>query len=111
MFDVDSSELIVVLLIALLVIGPKDMPRVLRTVGRWVAKARALSGQVRSGFDDIVRQAELEELEKKWADENAKIMAAHPVSVDDPPVAPGTEAPQMEPLPPPSADGPLQATK
>jgi sec-independent protein translocase protein TatB len=66
--------------VALLVIGPKDLPRVLRTVGKWVGKARGVASQFRSGFDDMVREAELEDMEKKWAAENARIMAEHPVA-------------------------------
>jgi sec-independent protein translocase protein TatB len=78
MFDVAPSEFLLVALLALVVIGPKDLPRVMRFVGKWVGKARAVAGQFRSGFDDMVRQSELQELEKKWAEENARIMAAHP---------------------------------
>lgn len=75
MFDVSSSEFLLVMVIALIVIGPKDLPKVLRFVGNWVSKARAVAAQFRSGIDDIVRQSELEELEKKWKAENERIMA------------------------------------
>ncbi len=75
MFDVSSSEFLLVMIIALIVIGPKDLPKVLRFVGNWVSKARAVAAQFRSGIDDIVRQSELEELEKKWKAENERIMA------------------------------------
>jgi sec-independent protein translocase protein TatB len=75
MFDVSSSEFLLVMVIALIVIGPKDLPKVLRFVGNWVSKARAVAAQFRSGIDDIVRQSELEELEKKWKAENDRIMA------------------------------------
>ena len=78
MFDIASSELMLVVLVALLVIGPKDLPRVLRVVGKWVGKARGVAAHFRSGFDEMVRQSELEELEKKWKAENERIMAAHP---------------------------------
>jgi sec-independent protein translocase protein TatB len=79
MFDVASSEFLLVVLVALLVIGPKDLPRVLRVVGKWVGKARGVAAQFRSGFDEMVRQSELEELEKKWKAENDRIMREHPV--------------------------------
>jgi sec-independent protein translocase protein TatB len=82
MFDIASGELLLVALVALLVIGPKDLPRVLRVVGNWIGKARRVAGQFRSGFDEMVRQSELEELEKKWAAENARIMAEHPTTRD-----------------------------
>lgn len=71
-----------VVLVALLVIGPKDLPRVLRVVGKWVGKARGVAAHFRSGFDEMVRQSELEELEKKWKTENERIMREHPA---DPP--------------------------
>jgi sec-independent protein translocase protein TatB len=83
MFDVAPSELMLVAVVALLVIGPKDLPRVLRTVGQWVGKARGVARQFRSGFDDMVREAELAELEKKWAEDNARIMAEHPPEASD----------------------------
>jgi sec-independent protein translocase protein TatB len=77
-FDIASSELLVVVLVALLVIGPKDLPKALRFVGKWVGKARGVASHFRSGFDEMVRQSELEDLEKKWKAENDRIMRAHP---------------------------------
>jgi sec-independent protein translocase protein TatB len=77
-FDIASSELMLVVLVALLVIGPKDLPRVLRVVGKWVGKARGVAAHFRSGFDEMIRQSELEELEKKWKSENERIMREHP---------------------------------
>ena len=86
MFDVAPTELLLVAIVALVVIGPKDLPRVLRMIGQWVGKAKRVAGQFRSGFDEMVREAELAEMEKKWAEENAKIMAEHPaVAPPDPP--------------------------
>jgi sec-independent protein translocase protein TatB len=78
MFDVAPSEFLLVIIVALVVIGPKDLPRVLRTVGKWVGKARSIAVQFRSGFDDMVREAELADLEKKWKQENDRIMREHP---------------------------------
>lgn len=105
MFDIASSELLLVVLVALLVIGPKDLPKVLRVVGKWVGKARGVAAQFRSGFDEMVRQSELEELEKKWKAENERIMREHPadpraevIGDDNPPVQ--TELP----IDPPSAE-------
>lgn len=78
MFDVASSEFLLIVLVALLVIGPKDLPKLLRVVGKWVGKARGVAAQFRSGVDEMVRQSELEELEKKWKAENERIMREHP---------------------------------
>ena len=78
MFNVDPSEFMLVALVALVVIGPKDLPKAMRVVGYWVGKARGVARQFRSGFDEMVREAELAEMEKKWAAENERIMREHP---------------------------------
>lgn len=78
MLDIAPTELLLVAVIALVVIGPKDLPKAMRVVGHWVGRARGVARHFRSGFDEMVRQAELEEMEKKWAAENARIMADHP---------------------------------
>ncbi|APG62985.1 twin arginine-targeting protein translocase TatB [Sphingorhabdus lutea] len=80
MFDVASSEFLVVALIALVVIGPKELPAVMRKVGGFVAKARRVTGKIRSGFDEMVREAELDELKKEWQAQNENIMREHPMS-------------------------------
>ena len=82
MFNIDSSEFLLVAIVALGVIGPKDLPKAMRVVGYWVGKARGVSRQFRQGFDNMIREAELEEMEKRWAAENARIMAEHPMASD-----------------------------
>ena len=77
MFDIAPTELMLVAVVALVVIGPKDLPKAMRFVGHWVGRARGITRQFRSGFDAMVREAELAEMEKKWADENARIMREH----------------------------------
>jgi sec-independent protein translocase protein TatB len=77
-FGIDSSELLLVAFVALVVIGPKDLPKAMRVVGYWVGRARGVARQFRSGFDTMVREAELEEMEKRWATENERIMREHP---------------------------------
>ena len=84
MFGVDSSEFLLIAIVALVVIGPKDLPKAMRVVGYWVGRARGVARQFRSGFDTMVREAELEEMEKKWAAENARIMREHPQTPADP---------------------------
>lgn len=102
MFGVDSSELLIVALVALVVIGPKDLPRVMRVVGQWVGRARGMARHFRSGIDEMIRQSELEEMEKKWREENDRIMREHPVAGEWAPVEalPAPEA-AAEPPPPP----------
>ena len=80
---------LVVALVALVVIGPKDLPKAMRLAGYWVGRARGVARQFRSGFDEMVREAELAEMEKKWKAENERIMREHP---PEPPAAiDGTE--------------------
>jgi sec-independent protein translocase protein TatB len=74
----------VVAIVALLVIGPKDLPRAMHFVGKWFGKARAVARQFRSGFDNMVREAELAEMEKQWAAENERIMREHPAPASIP---------------------------
>ena len=78
MFDIGPTELLLIVVVAIIVIGPKDLPLALRTAGRWMAKVRKVSGHFRTGLDAMVREAEMEEMEKTWREQNAKIMAEHP---------------------------------
>jgi sec-independent protein translocase protein TatB len=107
MFDIAPSELMLVAAVALVVIGPKDLPRAMRFVGQWVGRARGMARHFRMGIDEIIRQSELEEMEKKWAAENARIMAEHPMpppeEADDAAHAFAGSEPVMTPLPAPPA--------
>jgi sec-independent protein translocase protein TatB len=94
MFDVAPTELLLVAIVALVVIGPKDLPLALRVIGKWVGKARSVSRQFRAGFDDMIREAELKEMEEKWAAENARIMADIPL--DPAPTPAAVEAPKPD---------------
>lgn len=78
MFDLSISEIMIIVIIAIVVIGPKELPRALGTAGRWVAKGRGIMANFRTGFDAMVREAEMQEMEKKWAAENERIMLEHP---------------------------------
>jgi sec-independent protein translocase protein TatB len=62
MFDIAWSELFVILIVALVVVGPKDLPKLMRTAGQWAGRARAMADQFRRSFDDMARQSELDEL-------------------------------------------------
>ena len=84
MFGVDSTELLVVAVFALLFIGPKDLPRVMLVVGRWVGKVRGYARHFTAGVEQVIREAELEEMERKWREDNAQILAQHPADADYP---------------------------
>ncbi|NVD45477.1 Sec-independent protein translocase protein TatB [Qipengyuania atrilutea] len=78
MFDIGAFELLIIVIVAILVIGPKDMPAALRQAGRWIGKARRMSAHFRSGIDAMIREAEIEDMEKQWKARNAEIMAKYP---------------------------------
>jgi len=65
MLDFSISHILIVLIVALVVVGPKDLPRLMRTLGQWLAKARRMADEFRKSFDDMARQAELDELRKE----------------------------------------------
>ena len=62
---IGSSELFVIALVALIVVGPKDLPVMLRKLGQWVAKMRGMANEFRASFDEMARQSELDELRKE----------------------------------------------
>ena len=84
MFDIGADELLLTAVVAIVVIGPKDIPRALRTAGRWIAKMRRMSNAFRAGIENVIREAEMDELERTWREKNAAIMAQHPHISADP---------------------------
>jgi sec-independent protein translocase protein TatB len=120
MFGIDSGEILIIAVVALVVIGPKDLPRAMRTIGGFVGRARGMARHFRSGLDTMMREAELEEMEKKWKADNDRIMSEHPIASGDsawgkpesgddpnrpkaPPAAPAGALPtgHAPPIPPP----------
>ena len=84
MFGVDSTEFIIVAVLALIFIGPEELPKVMRTVGYWVGRVRGMARHFTSGIETMMREAELEEMEKKWREENERIMRLHPADAHYP---------------------------
>jgi sec-independent protein translocase protein TatB len=69
MFDIFSWQHIVILLVvALVVVGPKDLPRMMHMAGKWAGKARNMANEFRKSFDEMARQSELDELRKEIED-------------------------------------------
>jgi sec-independent protein translocase protein TatB len=64
MFDIGWSEMAIIAFVALIVIGPKDLPKTMKTVAHWMRKARSLTREFQSGIDEMVREAELEDARK-----------------------------------------------
>jgi sec-independent protein translocase protein TatB len=77
MLDLSSSHLLLFALVAIIFIGPKDLPRAMRFVGQWVGKGRTMARHFRSAMDEMVREAEMAEMEQKWKAENERIMREH----------------------------------
>jgi len=113
MMDIGSTELLMIVIVAIVVIGPKDLPRALYKVGQVIGKAKGMARHFRSGLDAMVREVELEEMEKKWKADNERIMreyaAANPAASPAATPAPET-GPAMEPLAEPAAAIPAPAT-
>ena len=65
MFDIAWSELALIAAVALIVIGPKDLPRVMRSVGQWTRKARAMAAEFQRNVDEMIREAELDEVRRE----------------------------------------------
>jgi len=98
MFGIDSAELLIVAIVALVVIGPRDLPKMMRAVGHWAGRARGMARHFRSGIDTMIRESELEEMQKQWAADNERIMREHPMppagAAPEPPLrADGTTLP------------------
>jgi sec-independent protein translocase protein TatB len=103
MFDLSWSHIFIFLLVALVVVGPKDMPRLLRMAGQWMGKARAMANEFRKSFDDMARQSELDELRQQI--ENLR--SEHPLADLHNDLNKSADVPLMTPLPPaPALSGP-----
>jgi sec-independent protein translocase protein TatB len=103
MFGIDSQELLVIAVVALVVIGPKDLPRVMRAVGNFVAQARGMARSFRGGVDAMMRESELADMEKKWQSDNDRIMREHPVGAPVPALDGPADDDWMEPTDAPPA--------
>jgi len=66
MFDLTSSKLLILAIVALIVVGPKDLPILLRTVGKYLGIVRRHAAEFRAQFDEAIREAELADLKKEF---------------------------------------------
>jgi len=105
MLDIGWSEMLVIAAVAIVVIGPKDLPTALRSIGRWIAKARAAAREFQSGIDQMVADAELDEL-RKTAQSVRDMDADTLLDKVDPT---GSPAPQASSPPPSTQDSPAPA--
>jgi sec-independent protein translocase protein TatB len=66
MFDIGWSEFVLIAVVALIAIGPKELPGVLRMVGQWIGKARKMAAEFQSQFQEAMREAEMADLKKSF---------------------------------------------
>lgn len=113
MFDIAWSEIAVIAVVALVVIGPKDLPKALYTAGKWVRSARKVAAEFQRHVDDMMREAELEDLKKnlqqardfnlkqkleQTIDPHGELKGAFdPTAGSDLPMKPGWTKPGLEP--------------
>jgi sec-independent protein translocase protein TatB len=100
MFDIGWSEFVVIGVVALIVIGPKELPAVLRAIGQWTTKIRRMAGEFQSQFQEAMREAEMSDL-KKQVDGLGDV--AKDLTADFDPLAPD-EATKWEPKTDSTAD-------
>src|SRR6187549_2183099 len=68
MFDIGWSELLVIAVVAIVVIGPKDLPRVLRSVGKWTGQVKRMARDFQNQFNEALREAEIDSIKKEVED-------------------------------------------
>jgi sec-independent protein translocase protein TatB len=94
------QEILLLAVLALVVVGPKDLPLMLRKLGRWTARLRAMAQEFRSGFDELARQAELDELKKEVeALRRDRTFADIRHEITKPAILPGTLPPKPDEAP------------
>ena len=81
MFDIGWSELVVIAVVALIAIGPKELPGVLRMVGQWMGKARKMASEFQGQFQEAMREAEMADLKKSFDEVKETATALSPANV------------------------------
>jgi sec-independent protein translocase protein TatB len=115
MFDIGWSELLIIGIVALIVIGPKELPGALRALGQWMGKIRRMASEFQNQFHEAMREAELADLKKEVDEMTAKAQGyAHFDPIEDvrkdienavePPPSLDTPATQTPPAAPTTAD-------
>ncbi|MGQ0675910.1 MAG: Sec-independent protein translocase protein TatB [Rhodospirillales bacterium] len=112
MFDIGWSELVVIGVVAIIAIGPKDLPLALKTVGQWVAKARALAREFQGSLDEMIREAELDKVKQEVQSAASSFDVTKEIEASKAEVEKALEMPsiEMDPLSPPPAEPPPEAS-
>jgi sec-independent protein translocase protein TatB len=114
MFEIGWSEILVIAVVAIVVIGPKDLPRVMRIVGQWTGKMKRMAREFQGQFNEALREAELDDIKKEVESlgkldplkDVRKEIAAIDSSINDELAKPTTAAvaPKMPTEPPPKVE-------
>jgi sec-independent protein translocase protein TatB len=123
MFDMSWGEVLVIGAVALIVIGPKDLPKALRTLGNMTSQVKKMASEFQSQFNEAMREAELDDIKKEVSGLNEQVSAFNPLgtihdelkgAIESTPAAnaaaplPGEPAFDLAlPAPPPALSGPL----
>src|SRR5918997_7134303 len=108
MFDMSWGEVMVIGAVALIVIGPKDLPKALRTLGNMTAKVRRMASEFQSQFNDAMREAELDEIRKQVEGVNQSVADFNPVQTVRDELKGAIESPAaLSSTPPPAEADPL----
>ncbi|MEQ9089066.1 MAG: Sec-independent protein translocase protein TatB [Alphaproteobacteria bacterium] len=100
MFDIGWSELLIIVVVTILVVGPKDLPKVLRQLSRLARKAREMAREFQAGMDELAREADLDDL-RKDLDRSMRVDTGLPPRLDfDPYRDPTGPAPKAAPAKP-----------
>ena len=112
MFDIGWSELLVIAVIAIVVVGPKDLPRMLRTFGNYAGKAKRVANDFKRQFNEALREAELEDV-RKSVEDLGKMPSLSDLTKPAEPARPADKPPDVKPVgngaTPPAADEPAPA--
>jgi len=120
MFDIGWSELAIIAVIALVVLGPKELASTMRTLGQWAGRARALAQEFRRGLDDLARESEIDSVKKQLDSVRSFDLGRHIDAATETPPPPPRAASESAPdpaiaggaaeTPPTSADEPKRAS-
>jgi sec-independent protein translocase protein TatB len=113
MFDIGWSEILVIIVVAIVVVGPKELPRLMGTFGRYAGKLRRAAAEFQRQFDEAMRDTEMAEVKKAMESVRAEAASLdQPVMLPkiDTPASPTTPAPVTPPAPAAAAPSPPAAT-
>jgi sec-independent protein translocase protein TatB len=98
MFDIGWSELLVIGVVAIIVVGPKELPRLMRTFGHYLGKVRHMAADFQRQFEEAVRDSEIDEVRKAMQDFHAEVSDVTPRGTVDKPLMMPTPAKQAAPV-------------